>query len=497
MKKTLAIIMTIVMCIAVVVACCACDLDDDVITVTIYSTMGKKLKETFDTYLKQFEKMYPGIKVVHETPLNDYDAHFTRINTELKNGDGPSIAYCYPDHVAQYNRNNRVLALDKYIDSTEMVPAGKFGNTEAYPIGWTTEEKADFVESFYKEGYESYGDGSTMYSLPYAKSSEALFYNKTFLDAHSDPTKDDYIEVPTHWWTTGPDDRSSVEYVCAKIKEIDSNCIPLGYDADDNFFITMCEQYQTLEENKGKNLYTSATGTKYLFDNDVNKEWMTKLNKLYQDGLLITKSTNSDKHTSNLFTARDDDDNARCTYMCIGSTGGATYQISSKKKFEVGIAGIPQMNPDDPKVISQGPSICILKTKTNKTEDQQLAAWLVAKYMTTNVRLQAMFSMDSGYVPSIKSAHNDPTYKKEFIDKANGYEYVAALAAKQCLEQIDYSYTSPAFYGSSDARDQVEILMSKCLILKNNDPQTLAQEMANAFKTAIDTCEFNAASGAK
>ena len=49
--------------------------------------------------------------------------------------------------------------------------------------------------------------------------------------------------------------------------------------------------------------------------------------------------------------------------MCIGSTGGATYQQPKQTngvyEFEVGIAPIPQVDPAKPKVISQGPSVCI------------------------------------------------------------------------------------------------------------------------------------------
>lgn len=482
MKKILAIVLLIALIVTVGVACVACDLDEDVITVTIYSTMGKTLKETFDTYLRQFEEKYPGIKVDHQVPLNDYTELKKRVITELDANDGPSITYCYPDHVAEYNKDNYVIALDQFADSKEMLPAGKFGNAEEELIGFTDEEKADFIEAYYKEGSESYGDGSVMYSLPYAKSTEVLFYNKDFFEEHKD-----VISVPTHWWTTGPDDKSSVEYVCAKILELDTNCIPLGYDADDNFFITMCEQYQTLPENAGKTLYTSTTGERFLFNNDVNKAWMKKFNEMYQKGQLITRQTNSTQYTSKMFVARDTDDNAKCTYMCIGSTGGATNQVS--KKFDTGVAVIPQMNAENPKVISQGPSICMLKNPNNRTKDEQLATWLVAKFMTSNTTLQAAFSMDSGYAPSRHSVYKDPVYKEEFLDLANGKDFIAATAALQCYEQIDYSFTSPSFLGSATAREEAKTLFGKCLRLTEGS-KTVAQQIDEAFATAVATCVY-------
>ena len=43
------------------------------------------------------------------------------------------------------------------------------------------------------------------------------------------------IAVPTTW--------DEMEQVCAKLKELDPQSIPLGYDSESNWFITMCEQY--------------------------------------------------------------------------------------------------------------------------------------------------------------------------------------------------------------------------------------------------------------
>ena len=76
-----------------------------------------------------------------------------------------------------------------------------------------------------------------MYTLPFSKSTEVLYYNKTFFDANN-------LSVPDHWFSTGENDTTSMEYVCARIKEIDTNpnTYPLGYDSEANWFITMCEQ---------------------------------------------------------------------------------------------------------------------------------------------------------------------------------------------------------------------------------------------------------------
>jgi multiple sugar transport system substrate-binding protein len=178
--------------------------------------------------------------------------------------------------------------------------------------------------------------------------------------------------------------------------------------------------------------------------------------------------------------------------MSIGSSAGATHQRPSKVNnaypFEVGITTIPQANPKAPKVISQGPSICIFK-KDNVQE--VIATWLLVKYLTTSVEFQAEFSMASGYVPVLKSVANNETYAK-FLNSANGGDYIAALSAKACLDQADAYYVSPAFKGSSTARDEVGALMKYCLSTKAEGGKSVSQLIKEAFEDAIEECVYQA-----
>ncbi|MBQ1256863.1 MAG: hypothetical protein IIX93_06280, partial [Clostridia bacterium] len=115
------------------------------------------------------------------------------------------------------------------------------------------------------------------------------------------------------------------------------------------------------------------------------------------------------------------------------------------------------------------------------------ASWLFVKYLTTTVEFQAEFSMASGYVPVIKSVANNEIYA-DFIANADGGNFISALAAKVCLEQQDAYYTSPAFNGSSTARDQVGALMTKCFTIPDgSDVDALVDA---AFADAIAECEY-------
>ena len=418
------------------------------VTITFYSTMGDNLQKVFNVYLEEFQELYPNITVDHQQP-GGYDDVRDQIKTELSNGLHPNLAYCYPDHVALYNKAKGVIALDKLIKDKE--------------YGLTKEQQADFIEGYWNEGRQ-FGDDK-MYTLPFSKSTEVLYYNKTFFDANN-------IQVPTTW--------DEMEQVCAKILTIDNDCYPLGYDSEANWFITMAEQY-------GADYTVADADDKaghFLFDNEKNRAFVEKFNEWYKKGYFTTQKIYG-SYTSGLFV----EDAAKTnSYMSIGSSAGASHQApqaddSGKVPFEVGIASIPQVDANNGKVISQGPSICIFND-----EDPQkvMASWLLLKYLTTSVEFQAQFSIESGYVPVLKSVAQNDIYKA-FLGKASGYAVkgggVTALSANVCMEQQEWYYTSPAFVGSSEARDQVgELLVSVFSGTKTVD---------QAFKYAVEMCIAN------
>ncbi len=424
--------------------------DGSAVTITFYHTMGENLRTVLDDYIAEFNKIYPQITVSHKQ-VGKYDDVRDQITNEIMVGEQPNLAYCYPDHVAMYNVAGVVAQLDALITSTESDYVGG-------QLGFSDEQKADFMPGYYNEGRQ-FASGH-MYTLPFSKSTEVLYYNKTFFEANG-------LQPPKTW--------DELEALCKRIKEIDPNCIPLGYDSEANWFITMCEQYDSP--------YTSATGEHFLFDNQTNRDFVKKFKSWYDKGYLTTQELYGN-YTSGLFVNQDS--STAKSYMSIGSSAGATHQrpemVDGKYPFEVGITTIPQINAESPKVISQGPSICIFK---NDNPQEVIASWLLVKFLTTSVEFQAEFSMASGYVPVIKSVENNEVYA-DFIANADGGNNIAALSAKVCLEQADAYYTSPAFNGSSKARDKVGELMVTCLSTEMMD---IDREIKTAFEKAVNLCK--------
>ena len=440
--------------------------DGSEVTISFYHCMGANLKSILANCIEDFNKLYPNVTVQH-TSFGDYPGVRDQISTELAAGRGPSLAYCYPDHVALYNKSKAVLTLDGHIASTLEVSLPD-GSKDI--MGLTETQINDYVPAYYNEG-KIYGDGK-MYTLPMLKSTELLYYNKTYFDANN-------LTVPTTW--------DEMETVCQQILNIENAkeggaeknpCIPLGYDSSANWFITMTEQL-----NSG---YTTAEkGNYFVFNNETNRKFVERFKNWYDKGYVTTEETFG-SYTSDLFTVTDQ--KKIKAFMCIGSSGGASYQCPDQLPdqsypFEVGVAMIPQENPQEPTMISQGPNLCLFK-KQNPQE--VAAAWLFAKYITTTAKHQAKFSMQNGYTCAIQSVTEDPVYSM-FLDNADGNAFLQASCIDLTMQFKNYYYVSPAFNGSSTARDEMALLMKACFMEKPASGESVAEFVAKKFEKTEST----------
>ena len=436
----------------------------EAVTISFYHTMGTNLEPKLVAAIERFNQKYPNI-TVKQSKIGGYNDVRDQIKTEISVGAQPNLAYCYPDHVALYNQAKAVRTLDDFINSDlEQVDA----NGDVTKFGLTDAQKADFIQGYYEEG-KSFGDG-LMYSLPFSKSTEVLYYNKTFFDANN-------LTVPTTW--------DELEAVARQIKTIEPASVPLGYDSEGNWFITMAEQYG--------NAYTAAAkkvDDRFLFDNAGNKAFVKEFAEWYKDGL-VTTQTLYGSYTSGLFTNLTPDENGQLirSLMCIGSSAGATHQrptkVGDEYPFEVGIAPMPQVDKNNPKAIQQGPSVTMFKS----TPQKEAASWLLLEFLTTDVAFQAEFSEASGYIPVIKSVLQNEDFQA-YLAQANTTTHVSALSTKVALEMESAYYTSPAFIGSSAARDPVgNIICAAMTAAKQN--QLTDAKLDDIFADAIDECVYN------
>ncbi|MFQ9393163.1 MAG: extracellular solute-binding protein [Lachnospiraceae bacterium] len=82
-------------------------------------------------------------------------------------------------------------------------------------------------------------------------------------------------------------------------------------------------------------------------------------------------------------------------------------------EFETEVGPIPQFDPENPQMISQGPSICIF----NKEDPQEvLASWLFTQYLLSN-EVQIAYSETEGYVPVTSKAQDSAEYQ-DYLSRA-------------------------------------------------------------------------------
>lgn len=458
MKK----IMCILLVVAVVITCCSLMLTacnetstDYTHTIVFYSSQGQDLQSKTKIAIASFEAKFPGWKVQHVVPGGGYDGLKEKVISDFQGKQQPDLAYCYADHVAQYLQTSKVVDMNTLINSTEKV---KGANDVEYPIGYTKEELADFNQGYYKEGFASnYGDYAkygydkdAMLTLPFVKSTELMYYNKTALDALG-------LKPATTWdelWTQ-----------CAYIKAEYPTATPLGYDSEANWFITMCEQ-----NGWG---YTSASTPHYLFNNDNTKAWLNKLNEYYEKKYITTQKEYG-AYTSALFTKGTDGG----AIYCIGSSGGASHQ-NPGDAFKWGIAPIPGSKQADGSVnyaaISQGPSLVMFEAGNGveNIDEKKVMTFLFLKELL-DPTFQAGFAMDSGYNPSRNSVYDLDAY----VEHMNG-DSIKAAASKVAASMADRFFTSPAFVGSSTARTQVGNVVLYSLIGSKSPEKALADAIAN------------------
>src|SRR5690606_7080469 len=147
------------------------------VTINFWHRMGAASAELLAEWIAEFKEIYPNITVNAESVASDYGALLNKVSLAITAGSGPHIAESYPDHIARYAKADAPLALNNFI---------------SHPVyGMSEEEVNDFLPGLWAES-TGYDNAGTVLSLPFSKSSEALFYNSSYFEQHG-------YEVPKTW----------------------------------------------------------------------------------------------------------------------------------------------------------------------------------------------------------------------------------------------------------------------------------------------------------
>lgn len=323
-----------------------------------------------------------------------------------------------------------------------VVPLDGLFSDEKYGLGGS-EVRFDspVQEELIPQFLEECSFGGRHYAIPYMRSTEACYVNKTYVEALG------YTLPETLTW----DFIWEVSEAATK-KDADGNflvngqsvMIPFLYKSTDNMMIQMLKQ-------KGAG-YSTEDGRIELF-NDTAKELLYTIAGHVKSGAFSTFKISS--YPANFLNA------GQCIFA-IDSTAGATWMgtdapltdISEEAlvDFETEVMMIPQFDPANPQMISQGPSVCIF----NKEDPQEvLASWLFAQYLLSD-GVQTAYAETEGYVPVTRTARESEEYQ-DYLSRAgednDNYYDVKIKASQLLLSHTDDTFTTPVFNGSASLRD--------------------------------------------
>ncbi len=384
----------------------------------------------YEKAIEDFQKLYPNVKV-NMRLYSDYSRIYNDVITNIATNTTPNVCITYPDHIATYlTGNNVMVALDELFADTRY---GLGGSELKFDSPTRAEVVPQFLDECIINGH--------YYALPYMRSTEACYINKTYVEKLGYTVPD----ILTWDWIWEVSDAATAKdeegnYLINGQKVM----IPFIYKSTDNMMI------QLLKQSDGG--YSTDNGEIRIF-NDVTRQHLKTVAEHVKTGAFSTFKISS--YPGNFLNA------GQCIFA-IDSTAGATWMgtdaplmdIAADKvvPFETVVRPIPQLDPAHPRMISQGPSICVF----NKKDPQEvLASWMFAQYLISN-DVQISYAETEGYSPVTLKARNTPEYQ-DYLNRSgednNEHYYVKIDATKLLIDYTADTFVTPVFNGSASLRD--------------------------------------------
>lgn len=391
---------------------------------------NKTQTEIYKKAIEDFHALYPNI-TVNLRLYTDYGKIYNDVITNIATGTTPNVCITYPDHIATYlTGNNTVVPLDDLFSNKKY---GLGGSALKFSSPTREEIIPQFLDECSIQGH--------YYAIPYMRSTEACYVNKTYVEklGYTLPemlTWDFVWEVSEAATAREPDGTFSING--------QNVMIPFIYKSTDNMMIQMLKQ-----QDAG---YSTSAGDILIF-NETTTELLYTISAHTKTGAFSTFKISS--YPANFLNA------GQCIFA-IDSTAGATWMgtnaplcdISEEAlvDFEIAVLPIPQFDPENPQMISQGPSVCIF----NKSDSQEvLASWLFTQFLLTN-DVQTAYAETEGYVPVTAAAQNSYEYQ-DYLSRIgednNLYYDVKIKASEMLLSHMQDTFVTPVFNGSASLRD--------------------------------------------
>ncbi|MCZ8511015.1 ABC transporter substrate-binding protein [Paenibacillus filicis] len=385
------------------------------VEIEFWHAMTGAQEEALKKITDDFTKANPNIKVKLVTQGNYSDLQ-QKLTAAAKAGKSPTLAQTYEDWNTDFISNDLVTDLTPYINDAK--------------YGWSKDELNDISKVFRDDNL---WDGK-YYSLPFNKSTNVLFYNKTLLDKAG-------LKVPTTW--------DEVKDAAKKLTQ--GKTLGMGFENS----VGMDLQSFVLQAG-GE--FIDEKALKVKFNSPEGKRALDYIYGFIKDG--TGRTAGEDKFMSDPFGRGD-------VAMYIGSSAGLSFVDKGVGgKFDWDVAVLPK----DKKAaaVIQGTNVSVFTSGVS--DEQKLAAWQYIKFLI-NKENTAYWAMKTGYLP-VRTTANDSQEYKDFVAK-NPKQGVAA-------KQLDAGFFYPRMAGSTTMKN--DVMKEVDAVLHNQ--KTVEQGLADAEKAA-------------
>lgn len=305
---------------------------------------------------------------------------------------------------------------------------------------FTEEEKAEYIESYIKEG--SFPDGESLKILPVAKATEVLMLNKTDWDKFASAAGADVSDFDTIEGLTETAQKY-YEWTDSLTAEPDDGKAFFGRDAMANYVIIGAMQLgEEIVEPDG--------------DGHVSVHFTEEVARKLWDNYYVP-------YINGYFSAagrfRSDDIKTGNIIACVGSSSSATFLpdkviLSDEESYpiESEILPAPQFEGSEGYAVQQGAGMVV-----TQASDAEIEASVEFLKWFTDTKQNTYFSVASGYLP-VKKAANDIEVMQKETDGSESVKKVIEVSINTVNNNT--LYTTPAYENGTTCRNVLEYSMS-------------------------------------
>lgn len=376
------------------------------VEISFWHAMSGDLEKTLENLTNKFMEANPNIKVnlQNQSTYNDLQQKMTATLASPK--DLPTLTQAYPHWMINAMQDELLVDLKPYIENET--------------IG--SENYNDILEGFRTA---SEIDGK-IYGMPFNKSTEVIWYNKTLFDELG-------LEVPKTF-----EEFAQVAKTITEKKGIAG----AGFDALNNFYTT----------------YLKNKGVDFNSETDVTSAESVEAANYYLDGIKegYFRIAGTDMYLSGPFANET-------LGMYVGSNAGESFvKQGVDGKFEIGVAPYPAES-----VMQQGTDLYMF---SNATAEQRTAAFEFLKFLTSTEN-QITWGVETGYIPATHAAISSDEYK-------NSGSLVSSILEEATSKNL---FINDVAQGVDSAYNESRVVMEDILADKNSDVKSKLEAYRNTL----------------